>query len=254
MGIAPRRRTHGGARRFGTGHLGIRRKKQPVTKRNLDGATVVLAGASGGLGSAIGARLSEAGARLVLFGRDESRLASTGLKGERVLGDLGDPAACEAAVKAALSQGRLDGIVNAAGTVAFGEVAELTDDVIDGLLVSNLLGPIRLVRAALPHLEEGGFIANISAIVAEHPTAGMAFYSATKAALTAFDRALARELRRRNLDVIDIRPPHTETGLADRPLAGTAPRLPEGLAPDTVARKVVEAIETGSRELPSTAF
>jgi len=225
-----------------------------VTKRNLEGKTVVLAGASGGLGSAIGKRLSAAGARLVLFGRDQSRLAATGLAGDRVIGDLRDPSACDAAIHAALSHGPLSGIVNAAGTVAFGEVEELTDDVIDGLLVSNLLGPIRLVRAALPHLEDGGFIANISAIVAEQPTAGMAFYSATKAALTAFDQALARELRRRRLDVIDIRPPHTETGLAKHPLAGTAPRLPEGLAPDEVALKVVEAIQTGARELPSSAF
>jgi cyclic-di-GMP-binding biofilm dispersal mediator protein len=226
-----------------------------VTKRNLDGASIVLAGASGGLGSAIGKRLGDEGARLVLFGRDDSRLAATGIEGERVIGDLRDADACEAAVKAALSAyGQLDGVVNAAGTVAFGEVAELTDDVIDGLLVANLVGPIRLVRSALPHLEEGGFIANISAIVAEHPTAGMAFYSATKAALTAFDQALARELRRRSLDVLDIRPPHTETGLADRPLAGSAPRLPEGLAPDEVARKVVEAIQARKRDLPSGDF
>lgn len=226
-----------------------------MTKRSLDGASVIVAGASGGLGSSIGARLSDSGARLILFGRDESRLAATELAGERVVGDLGDPDACEAAVQAAVSSyGRLDGVVNAAGTVAFGEVTALTDDVIDGLLVANLVGPIRLVRAALPHLDEGGFIANISAVVAEQPTAGMAFYSATKAALTAFDKALARELRRRRLDVLDIRPPHTETGLANRPLAGTAPRLPEGLAPDAVARKVVEAIEAGARELPSKAF
>lgn len=214
----------------------------------------MLAGASGGLGSAIGKRLSDAGARLVLFGRDEARLAATGLAGERVAGDLRDPSACEAAIKTAIALGPLDGIVNAAGTVAFGQVEELTDDVIDGLLVSNLVGPIRLVRAGLPHLRTGGFIANISAIVAEQPTAGMAFYSATKAALTAFDQALARELRRRRLDVIDIRPPHTETGLANHPLAGTAPRLPEGLAPDAVALKIVEAIQAGARELPSSAF
>lgn len=226
-----------------------------MTKRNLDGASVVLAGASGGLGSAIGAHLSEAGARLTLFGRDDSRLAGTGLEGERVVGDLGDPDACKAAVDAALSShGRLDGVVNAAGTVAFGEVEGLSDEVIEALLVANLVGPIRLMRAALPRLEEGGFLANISAIVAEHPTAGMAFYSATKAALTAFDHALARELRRRRLDVLDIRPPHTETGLANRPLAGTAPSLPEGLAPDVVARKVVEAIQAGARDLPSNAF
>jgi cyclic-di-GMP-binding biofilm dispersal mediator protein len=224
-------------------------------KRSLDGASIVLAGASGGLGSAIGKELEGAGAHLVLFGRDEARLSAAGVSGHRVLGDLRDAAACEAAVQAALSHhGRLDGIVGAAGTVAFGEVPDLTDEVIDTLLVSNLVGPIRLTRAALPHLSEGGFIANVSAIVAEQPTAGMAMYSATKAALTAFDRALSRELRRRQVDVIDIRPPHTETGLANRPIAGTAPKLPKGLEPDAVARKIVEAIQRGARELASKDF
>ncbi len=223
--------------------------------RELDGASIVVAGASGVLGSAVGSRLVKAGARLVLFGRDASRLSAVPLQGVAVVGDLGDPRACEQVVEAARSSyGRLDGVVNAAGAVAFGPAGELSEEVMEALLVANFLGPIRLARAALPHLEDGGFVANLSAIVAEQPTAGMAFYSATKAALTAFDRALARELRRRRVDVIDIRPPHTETGLAQRPIAGTAPRLPEGLSPDVVAQKIVEAIETGVREVASSDF
>jgi len=223
--------------------------------RKLDGASIVVAGASGALGSEVGARLVKAGARLVLFGRDASRLAAVELSGVSVTGDLADSRACEQAIATAQSSyGRLDGIVNAAGAVAFGPAEELSDEVMETLLIANFLGPVRLVRAALPHLGEGGFVANLSAIVAEHPTAGMAFYSATKAALTAFDRALARELRRQKVDVIDIRPPHTETGLAQRPVAGTAPRLPQGLAPDVVAQKIVEAIERGAREVASDDF
>jgi len=203
----------------------------------------------------VSARLVTAGARLVLFRRDASRLAAVQIPGVVVAGDLGDPQACKQAVDTAKpSYGRLDGVVNAAGAVAFGPAEGLSNDVMETLLVANLLGPIRLVRAAIPHLEQGGFVANLSAIVAEHPTAGMAFYSATKAALTAFDRALARELRRRRVDVIDIRPPHTETGLAQRPVAGTAPRLPQGLAPDVVAQTIVEAIEKGVREVASDDF
>ncbi|MCU0266703.1 MAG: SDR family NAD(P)-dependent oxidoreductase, partial [Actinomycetia bacterium] len=93
-----------------------------------------------------------------------------------------------------------------------------------------------------------------SAVVAEHPTAGMAAYSASKAALTAHDVAVGRELRRAGIRVVDARPPHTQTGLAQRPLAGTAPRLPAGLAPDAVAARVVAAIEDDERDLPSAAF
>lgn len=224
-------------------------------QRSLDGASIVLAGASGGLGSAIGARLAKQGARLVLFARDEQRLTALDLPGTRIAGDYRDGDACQVAVDAALTEhGRLDGIVNAAGVVAFGGVQALSDEVMDALLLANLVGPVRLARAALPHLPEGGFIANLSAIVAERPTAGMALYSATKAALTAFDQALARELRRRRIDVIDIRPPHTETGLAERPIAGEAPRLPRGLSPDVVAARIVEAIQGGAREVASRDF
>ena len=70
----------------------------------------------------------------------------------------------------------------------------------------------------------------------------MAAYSATKAALTAADTALARELRRVGVRVIDARPPHTETGLTDRAIAGVAPRLAPGLDPATVARGILDAM------------
>lgn len=65
---------------------------------------------------------------------------------------------------------------------------------------------------------------NISGVIAETNLPGMAAYGASKAALRSFDQALAREARRRTVRVLDARPPHTETGLADRPIAGTAPR------------------------------
>jgi len=224
-------------------------------QRDLHEASIVLAGASGGLGSALAHRLHKEGARLVLMGRDQGRLSALAVPGERVLGCFSEAGTCERAVKAALTgHGRLDGVVNAAGVVAFGEVAGLADPVLDAMLLANLVGPVRLARAALPHLQDGGFIANLSAIVAEKPTAGMALYSATKAGLSAFDHALARETRRRHIDIIDVRPPHIETGLADRPLAGIAPRLPLGLDPDVVAERILAAIRSGQRELASGDF
>ena len=63
-----------------------------------------------------------------------------------------------------------------------------------------------------------------------------------------------RELRRMRVSVLDARPPHTETGLADRPLAGTSPRLPQGLSPETVARRIVRAIEEGQPDLAAADF
>ncbi len=223
----------------------------------LDGQVVLVAGASGALGSRVARGLANAGATVVLQGRDRSRLDAVGLGPEhtRTTGDLRDPATPGDAVQAALDgHGRLDATVYAAGVVAFGRFDDLDDDVLDELLLLNTMAPIRLARAAVPHLPEGGALVNVSAVVAEHPTAGMAAYSASKAALTAFDAAATTELRRRRIRVLDVRPPHTETGLADRPVAGTAPRLPEGKDPDAVAARVVRAIAEDERDLPSSEF
>jgi cyclic-di-GMP-binding biofilm dispersal mediator protein len=82
----------------------------------------------------------------------------------------------------------------------------------------------------------------------------MAAYGASKAAVRSFDEALAREGRRQGVRVIDARPPHTETGLAGRAIAGTAPKMGIGLDPDFVARIVCDAIESGATDLPSSAF
>jgi short-subunit dehydrogenase len=74
----------------------------------------------------------------------------------------------------------------------------------------------------------------------------MAAYSASKAALTAFDQAMGREARRSGVRVLDLRPPHMETGLAGRPIAGTAPKLATGKDPGEMADRVVEALATDS--------
>lgn len=227
-----------------------------MAERSFDDASVVVVGASGGLGRCIAEHLADAGARLTLAARDRNTLESLGIGGALVPVDIRDAEAGRTVVDAALAAyGRLDGLVNAAGVVAFGSLADTDDEIIEDLFLTNVLGPLWLMRAAIPALTESrGFIANISAVVAEQPMPGMAAYAASKAALTAADRALSRELRAAGIAVTDARPPHTETGLADRPIAGTAPRLREGLTPDVVTRRIIAAIRTGEREVPADSF
>ena len=216
----------------------------------------MVTGASGGIGRHIAKRLAESGALLTLAARDRNALESLGIDATVVSADLRDAEAGRTIVAAALAANNtLDGLVNAAGVVAFGSLADTADEVIEDLFLTNVLGPLWLMRAAIPALTESrGFIANISAVVAEQPLAGMAAYAASKAALTAADRALTRELRAAGITVTDARPPHTETGLADRPISGIAPRLREGLRPEDVARRIVTAIIVGEREIPADAF
>lgn len=226
-----------------------------AAERDLDGARVAVVGATGALGSLVAAELERRGARLLVVGRDEDRLAALGT-GVPVVADLGDATAGDAVAAAARAHlGGLDGLVNAAGVVAFGTLVDTPDEVVEELFLTNVVGPLFLLRRVLPLLEESqGFVAQLSAVVAERPMPGMAAYSASKAALSAVDAALRTELRRSRVTVVDVRPPHTETGLAGRPLSGTAPRLPQGLAADDVARRIVDAIASGEVELPAEAF
>lgn len=215
----------------------------------------LVAGASGGLGSAIATELYGRGWSLTLVGRSGEGLERVAAEGHRLVADLRSLDAVRLVVHEAHTlHGRLDAVVNATGVVAFGPISELTIDTIEELFLTNTFVPMMLATAALPLMEAGSVIVNISGVVAEQNLPGMAAYGASKAAVRSFDEALAREARRRGIRVIDARPPHTETGLAARAIAGTPPRMPRGLDPSTVARVIVDAIEADVTDLPSTAF
>jgi cyclic-di-GMP-binding biofilm dispersal mediator protein len=225
------------------------------TDDRLAGRSALVAGASGGLGTAIARELAGRGAALTLVGRDPARLRAVGVDGRTESLDLRDPSASDAAVRAAIEHaGRLDVVVNAVGVVAFGPVDELSVDAMEELFLTNAFVPIFLARAALPHLEPGGVIVNLSGVIAEQNLPGMAAYGASKAAVRAFDEGLGREARRRRIRVIDARPPHTETGLATRAIEGTAPSMPSGLDPRSVAATIVDAVVGDVTDLPSSAF
>jgi len=222
---------------------------------SMHGRSVLVAGATGGLGSAIAANLAERGATLTLVARNSERLAALRVDGHRVSLDLRDPRSCEVAVSAAVDHaGRLDVVVNAVGIVAFGGVDELTFDTLEDLFMTNTFVPIVLAQAALRTMREDGVIVNISGVIAEQNLPGMAAYGASKAAVRSFDQAITREARRLKIRIIDARPPHTETGLSRHPIEGQAPKMPVGLDPAAVAATICDAIAGDAVDLPSTAF
>ncbi len=207
---------------------------------------MVVVGASGGLGSAIATELRSRGAVVIGAGRS----------GPDLVIDLRDSHAGDAVVRVALGgHGHLDGVIDAAGIVAFGDLVDTDEAVIEELFLTNTLGPMWLAQRVLPVLAQSkGFFVAITGVVAEQPFPGMVAYGASKAALAHALGGLRREARRLGVQVVDARPPHTETGLAKRPLAGNAPKLPVGLDPADVARRIVDAIVAGDSEVPSSAF
>eukprot|EP01032_Pedospumella_encystans_P030194 gene30194-34081_t len=176
---------------------------------------------------------------------DEKRAAEIG----RLVGSLPPtPDRLLAAVDAAAADlGGLDGVVVATGVPAFGPAMDTDPAVAEELFAVNTLGPMALVRAASRHLD-GGVVVVLSAILADLPTNQMAEYSASKSALSAWLGVVRRENRRR-FHVVDVRPPHLDTGLSDRGLAGTPPRLPEPLAGSVVIDRVLDAIRADASEV-----
>lgn len=223
----------------------------------LDGSRVLVLGGSGVLGGKIAAELVERGSSVVLAGRDRARLAERARDvggAPTIVFDMRRPADGKRVVHEAIGfYAGLDGIVNAAGVVAFGPLVELSDATLEELVIVDLMAPLRIFREALPNIG-GGFVVNLTGTVVEAPVAGLVAYSAVKSALSAATKALAREMRRSGVHFLDARPPHTETGLAGRAIAGSAPRMPDGLDPENVARIVVEGLAAGERELPARAF
>ena len=229
-----------------------------VAPIELQGSRVLVVGGSGVLGGLLAAELAERGAAVTLAGRDAERLqrnaSAIGPETPSVIADLRLAGHAEHAVSTAVEfMTGLDGVVNAAGVVAFGGLDELDDATLDEVIATDLVGPIRVMRAALQHLD-GGFFVNVTGVVADTPMPGMAVYSAAKAGLSAATAALGKELRRRSIHVLDARPPHTETGLASRPIAGSAPSFPTGLEPTVVARLIVDGLAAGARVLTAEAF
>lgn len=212
----------------------------------IEGARVLVAGATGVIGAALAAELGARGAHLVLAGRNEERLTrrAQALGGApTVLFDAYAPDSCARAVHAAAGEhGGLDAVLTAFGSVAFGKAGAVGDDIAEHLMAVNALAPAAFFRAALGVLGTGGTIAAITGVVAERPQPGMADYSASKSALAAWLGAVRREARPAGIHVLEVRFGHLDTGFADRAIAGHPPPMPQAGDFGAAVHTVVEAL------------
>lgn len=211
----------------------------------LNGARILLTGASGGLGGVLARELAQAGAALLLTGRDPAALARIDLPAGsdyRLLqADLTDAAGIDSAVAAARAFGA-NILINNAGVASFGLLAEQDWDDIERILATNLGAPIRLTRALLPWLTQQptAAVVNIGSAFGSIPFAGFTAYSAAKAGLRGFSQALRRELADSTVRVIHVAPRAIDTPI--NPPAVRALNRALGSAtdtPETVARHIL---------------
>jgi NAD(P)-dependent dehydrogenase (short-subunit alcohol dehydrogenase family) len=191
-----------------------------VTGGPLEGRGALVTGASRGIGAATAVALDRAGARVALTGRDRSRLdqVAATLDHDPVVldADLADasvPARLAADVLDAL--GHVDVVVNNAAVAARLPTVDMDAELIDGLFAVNVRAPLLLIAALVPSMTARGrgSIVNLSSVSGVTGTPRRAAYAATKGALDAATRSLARELGPVGIRVNSVAPGVVDTDL-----------------------------------------
>lgn len=158
----------------------------------LEGRTALVTGAATGIGRATVLLLAQNGARVVLFGLGEAELEAAAAEagGNAIYGDVTQSTDIAKAVAACGA--RLDILVNAAGLIIPDQPLTVSDEVWAKTLDVNLTGTMRVCRASLPLLRQGGgAIVNIASVAAFNASPDSASYAASKAAVVAYTRSLA---------------------------------------------------------------
>ena len=204
--------------------------------------SVLVTGGSRGLGASIVQSFLEAGDSVATCSRASTPATDawatdpgTGERFHHQAVDLADPAACESFVTAAVERfGGIDVLVNNAGVALEGVLALVRADDVDTVVDLNLKATILLTRLVVRRMlpRGSGRIINISSVVGLSGYRGLSVYSATKAALDGFSRALARELGSRGITDNSVAPGYMQTemshGLDDAQLEQIARRTPAG--------------------------
>ncbi len=209
----------------------------------LKGRTAIVTGASGGIGEKICLVLAELGVNLIVSGRNAVKLSTLvekltdiGVQARACAGDLRDLTFIDAILNAARREfGGIDILINNAGAAQNSSFEEVTPELFDDIMATNVRAPYFLCRGALPELEKSGMgtVINICSVVAHKGYPRQSVYAASKHALLGFTKSLANETYARNIRVHAISPGSVYTdmiALARPDLSPEGMTLPEDIA------------------------
>jgi NAD(P)-dependent dehydrogenase (short-subunit alcohol dehydrogenase family) len=228
----------------------------------LRGKTVLVTGASGGIGEAVAQQCAASGATVLLCGRDAARLeatlASLAGDGHRALtAELTDP---DQIKQLAADCGPLDGIVHSAGIRGLAPMKVVGEAFLHEVMNTNYIAPMMLTRHLLARqsLRPGGSIVLLASIAALTGTIGVGPYSGSKAALIGTMRPLALELARRGSRVNALCPGLVETSLITEDaewFEASRKRYPLGVGqPEDIARACLFLLSDASRKITGVSF
>ena len=209
---------------------------------------VLVTGGGGGIGGALCRAIAAQGAAVAVADLDAARAAAVAAEvaaahGTPALGvalDVTDDESVRSAVRRVEDElGPLTGLVNNAGIDVIGRFVDSTPETWDRLIAVNLRGTIAVTRAVLDGMiaREAGRIVCIASDAGRVGSSGEVVYSATKGAVIAFGKALAREVARHGVTVNAVCPGPTDTPLLDQ-VRDASPKLYEGLARAVPMRRI----------------
>ena len=182
--------------------------------------TVLITGASSGIGRATAEAFLDDDWRVWATARDVEDVAALGEAGcETAELDVTNARECERVVEDVVDEaGRIDCLVNNAGYAQFGAVEDISTEELEAQFDVNLYGPHRLVREALPHMRarENGTIVNVSSVAGRLSLPGQGGYAASKYALEGLSDALRVEADEFGVDVVLVEPGPVETNFYER--------------------------------------
>jgi 3-oxoacyl-[acyl-carrier protein] reductase len=200
----------------------VQEQIKTVAGKRLEGKVALVTGGSRGIGAAIALKLAAEGARVVLSYAANKEAADKVVAEIKALGSQAvavkanvTSAQDSAAVVAEITKvfGKIDILVNNAGVFEMGPIDAIEVEQFDRLFDVNVRGVIATTIAALPHINDGGRIINISSGAADATMTGASLYSATKSALDTLSRIWAQDLGKRQITVNSVSPGVTVTDM-----------------------------------------